>query len=69
MGATTTSQFNLKITQFAKTRTANDLSTPFLRVTSCNIDFTFLSHHTTFEVVIDKTKSHIESRVMRNNSC
>jgi hypothetical protein len=36
----------------------------------CNVVFTFLSLHTntTFEVVIDKTKSHIESRYMRNKS-
>jgi len=35
---------------------------------SCNVVFTFLSHLTTFEVVIDKIKSHIGRQGMANNS-
>ena len=37
-------------------------------IASYNVVFTFQFHHTTFEVVIDKTKLHIESQGMRNNS-
>jgi hypothetical protein len=32
-----------------------------LKLTSYDVVFTFLSHHTTFEVVIDKIKLHIPS--------
>jgi hypothetical protein len=41
---------------------------PLCYVASCNVVFTFLAHHTTFEVVINKTKSHLGWRNMGNNS-
>jgi len=42
--------------------------TLFSKIPSCNVVFTFLSHLTTFEVVIDKIKSHIGRQGMANNS-